>query len=156
MKKIIIASLILVSSLFAELTVGNVFPTLTLVDQFDEKIEVKKEGKTQLLISFEKDVSSAIKTFLDSKEKGFLSSNNTLYISDISSMPSFVTSWFALPKMKKFDFKVALIYDEEAGKVIAREASKVTVISLEENNITSIEFIDPTKLDTLFPKTTEK
>ena len=115
MKKIITVSLLLATALFAEIKVGENFPNLTLVDQFDEKMEVKKEGDTKLIVSFEKDVSSEVKTFLDSKEKNYLNDNNLLYISDISSMPSFVTSWFALPKMKKFDFKIGLIYDENEG-----------------------------------------
>jgi len=67
--------------------------------------------------------------------------NNVTYISDISEMPSFVTSWFAIPKMKKFDFKVALIYDEEEGKVLNRQEEKVTVMVLNDNKITSIEFV---------------
>lgn len=62
-------------------------------------------------------------------------------------MPSLVTSLFALPKMKKFDFKVALIYDEEAAFQIPREEGKVSLITLEENNITAIKFINPKALE---------
>ncbi|MBU1668925.1 hypothetical protein KKC13_10950 [bacterium] len=149
MKKIIIASLVLVSSLFAELKVGDTFPALTLVDQFDEKVEVQKEGETKLIISFEKDVSSEIKAFLEGKDKNFLNDNNLTYISDISKMPSLVTSWFALPKMKKFDFKVALIYDEEAGKEIARQEGKVSVFALKNNTITAIDFVEPKALSSI-------
>ena len=149
MKKIIIASLLLVSALFAELKVGDTFPSLTLVDQFDTKVEVKKEGDTKLLFSFEKDISAGIKEFLDAKDKNFLNDNNITYISDISKMPSFVTSWFALPKMKKFDFKVALIYDEEAGELIARQEGKVSLITLKDNKITAIEFVAPKALDSI-------
>ena len=147
MKKIIMASLLLATALFAEIKVGENFPNLTLVDQFDEKMEVKKEGATKLILSFEKDVSSEVKTFLDSKEKNYLNDNNLFYISDISSMPSFVTSWFALPKMKKFDFKIALIYDENEGTAITREEGKVTVVTLTDNNITAIEFVAPKELE---------
>ena len=148
MKKIIMTSLLLGSTLFAEIKVGDNFPNLTLLDQFDTKMEVKKEGATKLILSFEKDVSSGIKEFLDTKEKDYLSKNNMIYISDISSMPSFVTSWFAIPKMKKFDFKIALIYDEKEAEVLVREEEKVTLVSLKENNITSIEFLSPTELAT--------
>jgi len=139
--KIILASLLMISSLFAELKVGDTFPSLTLLNQFDEKIELKKEGSFKIILSFEKDVSAGVKTFLDTQDKNFLIENNVTYISDISEMPSFVTSWFAIPKMKKFDFKVALIYDEEEGKVLNRQEEKVTVMVLNDNNITSIEFV---------------
>lgn len=149
MKKIIISALLLVTSLFAELKVGDVFPSLTLVDQFDEKIKVQTEGTTTLMLSFEKDVSSGIKAFLETKDKNFLNDNNITYISDISKMPSFVTNWFALPKMKKFDFKVALIYDEEAGKEIPRQEEKVSVITLKDNNIIAMKFVEPQALEQL-------
>jgi len=140
--KILFVTLLLMNTLFAELKVGDSFPTLTLIDQFDEKVELKKEGSFKMILSFEKDVSAEVKTFLDTKEKNFLKEQNVVYISDISSMPSFVTFWFAIPKMKKFDFKVALIYDEEEGKVLNRQEEKVTVMTLSDNNITSIEFIN--------------
>jgi hypothetical protein len=144
--KILFMSLLMISTLFAELKVGDTFPSLTLVDQFDEKIEVKKEGSLKLILSFEKDVSAGIKTFLDTQEKNFLVDNNIIYISDISGMPSFITNWFAIPKMKKFDFKVALINDEDEAKVLNRQEEKVTVLIIHENNITSIKFVNPKDL----------
>jgi len=41
------------STLFAEIKVGETFPTLTLVDQFDKKTEIKTKGSITLLLSFE-------------------------------------------------------------------------------------------------------
>ena len=146
--KLLITSLLLISALSAELKVGKSFPALTLVDQFNEKTEVKTKGSGTLLLSFEKDVSAKIKTYLDAKEKDFLALNNIMYISDISSMPSFITRMFALPKMKKFSFKVALIYDDEEALYLNRKKGKVTVIRLKNNTITSIKFVEAKALDT--------
>ena len=145
--KILLTTLMLISSLFAEIKVGDTFPKLTLVDQFDEKTEVKQKGTTILLLSFEKDVSSGVKKYLKLKQKGFLEAHNMMYISDISSMPSFITSWVAIPKMKKFSFKVSLIYDEKEAAAIPRKKGKVSVISLKNSGIKKIEFIEPKDLD---------
>jgi len=139
--KILITSLLLISTLFAELKVGESFPTLTLVNQFDTKMEIKKTGSTTLLLSFEKGVSSSIKNYIDSKEKGYLAKNNIIYISDISSMPSFITSMFAIPKMKKFAFKIALINNEKEASFLDRKAGRVTVITLKNNIIRTIDYI---------------
>ena len=147
--KFIMMTLLCVSALFAEIKLGEGFPAFNLVDQFDEKMKVKMEGNTTLILSFEKDVSSEIKAFLDKKEKTFLVDNDILYISDISSMPSFITSWFALPKMKKFAFKVALIYEDKVADIIPREDEKVTVIDLDYNKIMKIQFVNPKELDTV-------
>jgi len=145
--KFIMMSLLCVTALFAELKLGDGFPVYNLVDQFDKKVVVKQEGNTTLILSFQKSVSSGIKKYIDSKDKNFLEDNSIMYISDISIMPSFITSMFALPKMKKFDFKVALIYDDDVGDIIPREEDKVTVMKLEHNGITSIEFVAPKELD---------
>ena len=144
MKNIIMISLLLTATLFAEIKVGENFPSLTLVDQFDKKMEVNKNAK--VLFSFEKDVSSKIKVFLDANEKDYLSKNNIIYISDISSMPSLITSWFAIPKMKKFPFQIALIYNEDEAEGISREEGKVTVVTLKENVIESIAFVTAEEL----------
>jgi len=147
--KFIMMILLCVTALFAEIKVGEGFPAYNLVDQFDDKVHVKMDGNTTLILSFEKDVSTETKKFLDTKEKTFLVDNDYLYISDISSMPSMITSWFALPKMKKFGFKVALIYEDDVADIIPREEDKVTVINLEYNKIMKIQFVDPKALDTV-------
>ncbi len=147
--KIFIAAFLIISTLSADLRVGESFPKLTLVDQFDTKTEIQTTGTTTLIISFEKDVSSEIKSYLDTKEKDFLTHNHMMYISDISGMPSLITSWFAIPKMKKFTFKVSLINDEKEGILIDRKEGKVTVITLKDNTITSIEFVEAKALDSV-------
>ncbi len=147
--KLILTCLLFISTLSAELKVGESFPSLTLVDQFDEKTEIKTKGSTTLLLSFEKDVSAEIKTYFDAKEKGFLTTNNIMYISDISSMPSFITRMFALPKMKKFTFKVSLINDEKEALFIDRKKGKVSVFTLKNNRIQAIKFVAPKGLDSI-------
>ena len=145
--KIFIAAFLLISTLSADLHVGENFPKLTLVDQFDAKTKVPTTGRATLILSFEKDVSSEIKTYLDTKEKDFLTLNNVMYISDISGMPSMITSWFAIPKMKKFTFKVSLIYEEKESILIDHKEGKVTVITLKDNTIRSMEFVEAKNLD---------
>lgn len=72
-----------------------------------------------------------------------------MYISDISSMPSLITRLFALPKMKKFTFKVALIYDEKEAEFIDRKKGNVSVVTLKNNRIQAIKFVDPKALDSI-------
>ena len=145
--KILITSLLLVSTLFAEIKVGEAFPKLTLVDQFDVKTQINTKGSTTLLLSFEKDVSASIKAYIGSKEKDFLNKNNIMYISDISSMPSFITSMFAIPKMKKFTFSISLIYEEKEAKLLDRKEGKVSVITLKNNIVQTIRYSDAKDLD---------
>jgi len=137
--------------LFAELKVGDSIPSLTLVNQFDERVEISKEGSSTLLLSFEKDISADIQEFLEKQDDNFLSDNHMVYISDISSLPTFLVNIFVLPSLKKFDFKVALIYDENE---LNREEKKATLIYLKDNMVTDIIFIEASKLKDFMAKPT--
>lgn len=152
MKKTFLTSLVLlglsVTTLTAEVKVGEAFPTLTLVDQFDKKTEVKTKGSTTLMLSFEKDVSKQIKNYINAQEENYLTEHNIHYISDISEMPSLVTSLFAIPKMKKFNFNISLIYDEKEAKTLIRQEGKVTIVTLKDNTVKRIKFVLPEELAT--------
>ena len=142
--------LLTITALFAEVKVGETFPSFVMVDQFDHNVTVEK-GTKVLMVSFQKGVSSEIQEFLKRQEKGFLEKNNALYLADISAMPSFLINWFALPKMKKFNFKIALIYQENVADVIPRKEDKVTLIKLDEQKIISIELVNPKELTQFIP-----
>lgn len=148
--KILITSICLVSSLFSDVKVGETLPLLTLKNQFDKKVELQEKGKSMLLFSFEKEVSSEIKEFLERKEKNFLEENNASFIFDISKLPSLMVSMFALPKMKTFPFEIALIYDEEEASKLNFSEGKLTVVELNDNNVTSVKFVAVKDLDEVF------
>lgn len=150
MKKVVVAILWLSSILFAEVKVGDVFPSLTLVDPFNTKVDISKEGEAKFILSFEKEISSEIQVFLETKKKDYLSKNNILYIVDLSSIPSLMRNWFAIPKMKKFDFKVALMYDKKEAKILMRKSRKVTIVWLKDNVVTDIKFLTVDEFFSLF------
>ena len=141
--------LLTMTALFGEVTVGERFPPLTLHNQFEQNISL--DNTTQLLmVSFQKGVSSEIQEFLERKEEGFLTQTHTLYMVDVSGLPSFILTLFALPKMKKFNFNVALIDQEELAKRIPKEEDKVTLIKLYQQQILSIKFVKPSALQNYF------
>jgi len=145
--KIILFILLCLSLLNANLNSGDILPPLALVDQFDNKVEIKNNAT--LIISFQKSVSSKIQAFIDAKPKHYLEDNNILYISDMSAAPTFMIKLFGLPKMKKFDYKVALIYDDAVADKIQREDDKITVIKLKRAKIVAIQFVSPKNLNSV-------
>jgi len=149
--RILFINLLFITLILADVKVGEGFPSLALLNQQSKKVEIPKKGEVLLLISFEKDTSTAIQEFLKEKKSDFLSANNMMYISDISSLPSFLVNLFVLPKLKKFDFEVALIYDENE---LDREEEKITVIHIKDNNVTSISFIEVHELEKFMVKPT--
>lgn len=148
MKHLLLVSLLLTTSLFADFKVGDTLPAINLPDQFDKELSVEAKD-TLLIMAFEKDISVVVNEYLKTKPGDYLASHHAKYISDISTMPSLITSMFALPKMKKYPFSVMLINDD-FGKGFNRQKGKVTVYILNKHKIKEIRYIDPQAIASLF------
>ena len=142
MKKIVI-SLMLVLSLWAEFKVGDKIDNFILPDQFDNNLTFNSEVKT-IIMAFEKDIAVDINDFLKDKDKKFLINNSAIFVADISSMPGFVTTLFALPKMRKYPYSVMLIYDEFGEKFNIQD-DKFTIYKLKDSKIEEILYFEDTK-----------
>lgn len=79
----------------------------------------------------------------------FLKNNKAVFIANISGMPSIITKLFALPKMRKYDHEILLIYDEDDKRFISKE-EKSTLYTLKDGVIKSIDFITKDDLDNIF------
>lgn len=150
MKHLLLISLLLTGSLFADFKVGDTLPAITLPDQFDKEFTVEAKD-TLLVMAFEKDISVVVNDYLKTQPASFLETHHAKYISDISTMPSFVTSMFALPKMKKYPFSVMLINDD-FGTQFNRMKGKITIYTLKNNKIQSIAFLTPEEFPLYFTR----
>ena len=148
MKHLLLISLLFTGILFADFKVGDKLPAITLPDQFNKvhKVEAKD---TLIIMAFEKETSIAISDYLKTKPASFLTTQHAKYISDISAMPSFISSLIAEPKMKKLSFSILLIKDD-FGKQFNHLEGKITIFKLKNHKIKSISFISPKKVSTLF------
>lgn len=147
--KSFLALIALGASLFAGLTVGQPFPKTVLEDQFEKEQQVLATD-TLVLVSFERDVSSAVNDFLNAQSKTFLADHNTKYISDISGMPGIISKLFALPKMRDYNYSLMLNRDDDFKEKFDAQEGKLTVYTLKEGAVVSVTFIDPTKVAELF------
>jgi hypothetical protein len=139
--KITVIFLLLYGVLFADvLKEKDIFPYDGFIDQFDKKLTITHETK-EIIISFSKQNGKAVKTFLET-HKGYLKKKQAVYLADVSSVPSIVMSLFMKPALKKYNFSVGLVEDEEIAKVLPTVEGKTTVILLEKMYIKSIKFID--------------
>ena len=121
------------------------FPAVVLKDQFDNVQKVEKTDRW-VMLSFEKDVAVKLSRFMKQKPADYSGQYHIRIISDISSMPGFITTMFALPKMRKYPFSVMLIRDD-LGKQFDRQKGKVTLYRLHKGKIVSISFVDPEALE---------
>lgn len=88
----------------------------------------------------------AIKDFLETKDDNFLAENNITYISDVSSVPSFLMGWVVLPKLKKFPYRVALLYDNKKESLNHQEG-KVSIFTLDDGRVVGMEFVEAKELN---------
>lgn len=139
MKKILFSVLLLVATVANALNVGDSIPTFEIKDQFEKAHKISMDSKT-ILVAGDKGTSEILRDYLLSKEKGFLETNKTNYVADISGMPSLIAKWFALPKMKKYPFSILLV-DEEQTKSFTKKEDNITVYTLTEGKVSDVKFI---------------
>jgi len=138
--KTTIILLFLSGVLFADvLKVGNIFPLNRFYDQFEKKLAITPQTK-EIIISFTKENSKEVKAFL-ATHKGYLKKRQAVYLADVTSAPSLAISLFVKPELKKYDFSVGLMEDDEIGEILPKVEGKTTVIGLDKMLIKSIKFV---------------
>ena len=114
---------------------------LTLTDQWD-KPQLLDSNVSLLVFSNHKKGSAWVKTALQELKAADLGAQHWLYVSNISSMPGLITKMFALPKMRKYAFPVALIRDDSLVENWPKKKGFVAVYSLSDLEITAVEHFD--------------
>lgn len=139
MKNCLFLILLLCTTYSHALSVGDATPTFTINDQFEKSHTIKTDTKT-ILVAGDKDASTIIRDFLLAKEKGFLEQKQSYYVADISGMPSLISRFIALPKMKKYPFSILLLDDATKDKFSKKEG-EITVYTIVEGKISTIKYI---------------
>ncbi len=138
-KKFLFTVFLGLSAFANSLTIGNDLPTLTIKDQFEKDFTVDANIKT-IIFSATKTEGTTIKEFLLTKDKDYLTTNKTVYIADITGMPSLITKFIAMPKMKDYPFSVLLVDEANKGLFSVKE-DMISIISLENGKITDIKYV---------------
>lgn len=150
MKKLFV--LVLVFFIYAQadiLKVGDTITPFSLPDQFDTVHQVNSKDYQIIIVAFDKDSAVLMNEYLKMQPSTFLQKNKALFISDIHTMPSFVTKLFALPKMKNYPYSLLLIYDER--EVFPQKENALTIISTKEDKIEHIRYIkDSDEIEKIF------
>ena len=119
---------------------GSVLRPIELVDQFDEHVVITDFSKIAIVV-FDREASDVVNTFLQTQSPEYLAKHGAFLIADISEMPGFVAQAFALPKMRKYPYRVLLIKDEEQGMLFPGEEHKITIMYINHNKIKKISYI---------------
>jgi len=149
MKKLLFSVLLFVATFANALSIGDSTPTFEIKDQFEKMHTISADTKT-ILVAESRGTSVIVREYLLSKDTNFLETNKTQYIADISGMPSLISKFIALPKMKKYPFPILLV-DEEQSKSFTTQDDKITVYTLTDGKVSDVKFIETTEeLDAVF------
>lgn len=123
--------------------VGQSVSPLKVEDQHGNHVILKTMPKT-LIMAYEKGTGATVNEYLNVQDKGYLKQYNAAFVADISQMPNFITTAFALPKMRKYIHTVLLIRDEEQGLRFPAQEERITVMKFRGNLLTEVAFIATT------------
>lgn len=121
------------------LQAGESLTPFKIENQFGEPAELTAE--TELVVfSSDMDAAKLVTKHLNDNA-GKITLDKTLIVSDISKMPSMISKMFAIPKMKKYSFKMALDKTGDTTKGWPREKGTVVVMKLSSLKVDSVEML---------------
>jgi len=141
LKKIVLATLLALGLNAAPLAVDSVVDNLKIKDQNEVEKVIDTNVKT-ILFASDKSTSDMLRDYLLplSEKENILEKNSAVYVADISGMPSLISKFIALPKMKKYPFSVLLLDDTNKDNFV-KEDGKIIVYSLENGKVVKIDKI---------------
>lgn len=140
MKYFILAAMLLLPfGLFADaLKEGAPIQAPVIKDQFEKNVSITPQTK-KIIIAFTKSQGDVMKAFFEANPN-YLSENNALYFMDATAVPSMVMSMFMMPKFKKYNYAIGLLENEKDATYFPKKEDRMTVITLDNLNVTTISF----------------
>ncbi len=140
-KKLLLTAFLALGLSAASLEVDSNIEDITIKDQFEKEHKLDANIKT-ILFASDKGTSDLLRDYLLplSENKNILEENGAVYVADISGMPSLISKFIALPKMKKYPFSVMLLDDSNKDN-FTKEDGKIIVYSIEDGKVSKIEKI---------------
>lgn len=143
--------LLLPMMLFAQmLEVGDRIAERTIGDQFERP---RTFGKQRwLVLTWDRETTGAANRYFDAN-RTLIDHGSAVMFVDTSTIPSGIFSMFVLPRLQAYEHPMLLSYDEAFNASLPYEEGKVTVLTMQEGKIASIDFVpDAAALAAFFAK----
>ncbi len=132
-----------------KLEVNKSLADLKLNDQFGKPQTIDADTKT-VIFAFSKDTGHTCNDFFATKDESYLKDHKAVFVADVSGAPSLIRSMFIMPGLEDFKHPILVIDDADvsAGYKPAHNSEKIVVVSVDNKNITAVEFVNsPEELD---------
>ena len=125
-----------------ELAVGDTVPAFSAKDQFGTNYTFAP-GPKFLLLGFDMSASKAANAKFAALGRDGFEKLGAVYVMDVHTMPA-IGKFFALPKMRKYPFRVVLAESAELLTPFPRQPEKITVLALApDGKIRAIRYWNP-------------
>lgn len=144
-KKLLLATFLALGLNASSLKVDSMINDIKIKDQHEVEHTLGANIKT-ILFASDKNTSDILRDYLLplSEKENILEKNGAVYVADISGMPSLISKFIALPKMKKYPFSVLLLDDTNKAN-FEKEEGKIIVYSVDNGKISNITKISTAK-----------
>lgn len=127
--------------------VAEVQAPWTLLDQFEQPYTLNDQLQI-LLVARNMDGAKLVNQALQGKPEGYLEARQAVFVADVSRMPALISTLFAIPAMRDYDYRVLL---DRSARVVPRypgDADKVLWVEMKQGRaIAAREFTDPLALE---------
>lgn len=121
--------------------VGNDWPLISLKDQNDKPRDISPETNLVIFVA-EMDPSKIVHEVLQSETEESLNKKKVIFVSDINKMPSLITRFIALPKMRGYSYPIALVREAGVTQDLPREKGRITLFILQKMKVKKIEYVN--------------
>lgn len=126
---------------------------LALQSQHETAVNIPSDTR-HVLFAHDMSSKNLVQDMLSSKPADFLDEHKSVFVADISGMPTMIARMFAYPSLRKLPYTVILDNEGDQTAEWQRRDSAVTLISVSNYQITEQRFIDKVE-DLLAAITTE-
>jgi hypothetical protein len=110
-------------------------------DQYGEMHAIDGSVRA-ILLGRDMGASDILEDALAESGRELLTRTGTVYIADVSRMPSFIRRWIAEPKMRRRGYPMLLDRDGDATKELPNEKGKATLIQLDQLEIVKVRYFE--------------
>ncbi|WP_300368486.1 hypothetical protein [Hydrogenimonas sp.] len=128
------------------IVIGEPFVSGTLKDQFGKEGSVTPETE-KVIIVFGKATGHLVKEFLNKKPQDYLSEKHTVFIADVSGMPSMIFKYVALPDLQKHNYPIYLILEKSDSEKFRNEkySDYIMIVDLDKSVVKRVDFVTTEK-----------
>lgn len=116
------------------LEVGERLAPWTLLDQHEQAYSLNEQTRI-LLVARSMDGARLVEAALKDRPKGYLEVRQTVFVADISRMPSLIARLFAVPAMRGYSYRVLLDRDARVTSRYPGDPAKVLWLDLEQEKL---------------------